>query len=96
MAKPKSFARVRRLAAGGDVNLISMHHILMSMGRLFPARLITTWRRVIIDRDALAQESALALTARRSAPAIRKKAVHLRDETVELDRLGIELIAARG
>ena len=58
MAKPKSFAGVRRLAAGGDVNVISMHHILMSMCRLFPARLIT-WRRVIIDRDAHAQENAL-------------------------------------
>ena len=80
--------------SGQDVNIRSKHHILMSMCRLFPARLIT-WRRVIIDRDAHAQESA-PLTARWSAPAIRKKAVHLRDQTVELDRLGIELIAARG
>ena len=94
MANPKSFAGVRRLAAGGDVNVISMHHLLMSMCRLFHARLIT-WRRVIIDRDARTGERS-PLTARWSAPAIRKKAVHLRDQTVELDRLGIELIAARG
>src|SRR3954464_4777304 len=97
MAKPKSFAGVRRLAAGGYIRRARRERSLIYTDVDEPTvpSLVLITLRVVIDRDAHAQEDALRLSARWSAAAIGEQAGHLCDQTVEFEGLGIELVTAR-